>query len=611
MSPYAEDKKQPWGAMVVVIAVVIFAAIICVSVVIPNLDLCPPLCWSTPTVVVVTSTPAVGPGTPSPTPPPNSTPGIVVVDFYSALTKQDWISDVAESFNAMRVKTALGNTIVVTGDFGVTSGGSKDAILAGKIQPVAWSPGDQSWVDTANQTWIDLTGHPLVSGACPSTVYAPIGFAMWRKMAEAMGWPNTPISWDDIAALAADPQGWGRYSQPAWGQFKFGHPNPVYSNFGMLMMAEVAYSTLDTTGGLTPGLIQSQPVENAAREIEVHTYHYGIQSRALLDLMTKKGPSYLHAVFTAEAEVLKANQDHAADLARLGDTLVFVFPAKGTYWTEQPYCILDGAEWVDQEEREAAQIFLNYLLEQPQQALAIDKYLRPVDTTIPLHAPIALDNGTNPDVTMQTVPPLESPSNKAQAALIDLFNKVKKKLTVILVLDRSASMAGDKLQSAKAAVIDFLGKLNKADWVSVVAFGDSPIELQPSGIVSSSVEKLKQSVDGLYPEGNTALYDAVCQAIDRANELQIQDEAVGDPRLYGIVVLSDGEDTASIHTENDLMNICLPTGESVEGIKVFTIAYGDDADKDLLLRIANRTNGKFYEAAPNTIQKVLDDIIAQ
>ena len=64
-------------------------------------------------------------------------------------------------------------------------------------------------------------------------------------------------------------------------------------------------------------------------------------------------------------------------------------------------------------------------------------------------------------------------------------------------------------------------------------------------------------------------------------------------------VMRDGK-LVGIITESDMFR-CLPSGEDVEGVKVFTIAYGGDADQDLLLRIANRTNGKAYSGDPATI----------
>jgi Ca-activated chloride channel family protein len=59
------------------------------------------------------------------------------------------------------------------------------------------------------------------------------------------------------------------------------------------------------------------------------------------------------------------------------------------------------------------------------------------------------------------------------------------------------------------------------------------------------------------------------------------------------------------------MFACLPSGEDVQGVKVFTIAYGGDADKDLLTRVANRTNGKTFAGDPDTIQRVYTAISAE
>ncbi len=546
---------------------------------------------------------------PTPLPPaavtPTVSPDSVEISFYSSNTKEDWINAVTETFNAAQVKTAAGKPIFVHVTH-VTSGGSQQDILSGKIKPIVWSPGDQSWVEGANQVWQDRAGRPLISEACPPTIYAPIGFVMWRPMAEAMGWPGKPIGWDDIVALAADPTGWDKYGHPEWGQFKFGHTNPDFSNSGMLMLAALAYSTLDVTRDLTPEMVKSEAVINALRQLELHTYHYGTQSRDLLALMARRGPSYLHAATTTEAETLKYNAE-AKDQLRF--PLVFIFPAEGTYWTGQLFCVLD-AEWVSTEQREAAQLYRDYLLAPEQQAIAIDNALRPLDLSVPLHAPIALENGTDPRASPQTVPDLAVPSAAAANAVKDVFHQTKKKATIVIVLDRSGSMQGDKIKNASEATANFLLRLERDDEVVVYSFSDAPVELQPAGRAGEVVERLSATLGSVYAEGGTALYDSICQAVLRVGELQQASEAAGDKRLYGIVALSDGKDTASQKTVNDMFN-CLPSGEDVAGVKVFTIAYGDDADRDLLLRIANRTNGKTFSGDPETIEKVYLAISAE
>jgi hypothetical protein len=124
--------------------------------------------------------------------------GGVLVTVESSNTKEDWMDQMVAEFNAAGMQTSNGRPIVVEVTHG-TSGGAMDAILNGAAQPVAWSPGDQSWVEQANEAWRQRTNRPLASAACPATVYAPLGFVMWQPMAETLGWPDTPVSWETIA----------------------------------------------------------------------------------------------------------------------------------------------------------------------------------------------------------------------------------------------------------------------------------------------------------------------------------------------------------------------------------------------------------------------------
>jgi Ca-activated chloride channel family protein len=532
--------------------------------------------------------------------------GSVVIDFASSNTKENWIDVVIENFNQEEHTTASGKRVFVQVTH-VTSGGSQKAILEGAIQPTVWSPGDSSWVETANEVWRDRTGQLLVSDSCTPTVLAPIGFAMWRPMAEALGWPDTPIGWDDLVQLSSDPDGWASLGHPEWGTFKFGHTHPAYSNVGLLIMTAFAHSATGVTGGLTADQVYADDVADAFRRVELNTYHYGIQSRDLLALMVARGPEYLHAVTTSEAETLKTN-------AELGDRLrfqlVFVFPADGTFWSEQPYCTLD-ADWVSEEQKEAAGLFLDHLLDPAQQRLAIDNFLRPINATLPLRPPLALDYGTDPRVTTATVPALDSPSSDVANAVIDVFYATKKKATVILALDTSGSMGGDKIANAVTSAVNFIGRLNRDDRVFVMGFGgSSPYLVGEGGTVAEAGETLAATVNGLFADGNTPLYDTVCQAVALVDTLKAEDDTNDEQRLYGIVLLSDGDDTASQLSENQMYN-CLPEGESAGGVKVFTIAYGEDANQDLLQRIASRTNGKSFVGDPQDIERIYNAISAE
>lgn len=586
---YSEKSKLPWGAIVVVLAVVVFACIIVGTLLLRN--------WSQKIQVVGSSE--------ATTTEPAAPPGSIAIDIASSNTKEDWMNAVVDQFNKEQHKLDSGEVIFVQVEH-VTSGGSQQDILNGKIQPTVWSPGDQSWIDGANQVWRDRKGRPLVPDTCPATVLAPIGFAMWRPMAEALGWPNKPIRWEDLVSLAADPNGWASAGHPEWGQFKFGHTHPDYSNTGILMLTSLVYSTLGKTSGLTVNEVYSDQVVEAFARVESNTYHYGIQNRPLMQVLAQRGPDYLHAVTSSEAETLKTNVEFR-DTLRF--PLVFIFPAGGTYWSEQPYCILD-ADWVSSQQRQAAEIFRGYLLDSDRQAKAIDYYLRPIQTNIALHAPLDLEHGTDPRVTRESVPALESLSADIAAAVKDVFHQTKKKATVLMVLDTSGSMEGEKIKNAVASSVNFVKRLDSKDEVYALGFGSGNVYELGGGMAGDVSETMAQTLTGLYASGGTPLYDAICKAVEKVNALQSEDKANNDKRLYGIVLLSDGEDTASQLTENQMFN-CLPSGESVEGVKIFTISYGEDANKDLMLRIANRTNGKTFTGDPDSIESIYNAISAE
>lgn len=533
--------------------------------------------------------------------------GGLLVTVASSNTKEDWMNGVTADFNAAGMQTSGGRPIVVEVSH-VTSGGSMDAILNGTSQPVAWSPGDQSWVEQANDTWRQRYNKPLASEACPATVYAPLGFAMWRPMAETLGWPDTPIGWDTIVALAEDPDGWATYGRPEWGQFRFGHTHPAYANSGLLSMTSFVYGVAGKTDTLTAADVYAPEVEEAMRALEQVTSKYGRQAPALLDAMARQGPGYLHAAAVPEAEVVRFNIQRGDELAF---PLAFIFPAGGTIWADQPYCILNNADWVEAEEAEAAAIFRDYLLAREQQEKAIDNYLRPLDTSIALHAPLTLENGTDPRVTPQTIASLPSPNAEISNAVIDLFNITKRKATIILVLDVSGSMDGERINTARTATNEFLTRLDANDRVGLIIFSNDVNTLAEPARVGDVVEGLTQRVSGLIADGNTALYAAICDAAAQMAALREEDIAAGESRLYGIILLSDGEDTVGQVTENQMFATCLPANAEADGFRIYPIAFGDAADISVLERMANVTGGRMFTAAPASIGNVYLSISAE
>jgi Ca-activated chloride channel family protein len=559
-----------------------------------------------------TKTFSIVPGLPD-SPEPPTLPGVtssvpsttVVISLASSNTKDIWIEQATQRFNEAKRTTTSGKIIEVKAGH-VLSGGSKDDILNGVITPTVWSPGDAFWVTQLNKTLLDDHRPALMSSdTCPNTVYSPLGIAMWKPMAEALGWPAKPIGWKTIVELAEDPEGWAKYSHSEWGKFQFGHAHPLYSNAGFQTMTAIVYSLADKTSLTSP---EANTLEGPMRALQQRTSKYSFDTANLLNSMAEYGPGFLHAVATYESTMLKVNLDSAA---QLWSQLVFIFPEEGTFWSGHPYCVLDKAARVTPEQVEAANIFLDYLLQPDIQDLAIANRLRPV-IDIPLHAPISREDGTDPNATLETVPPLPDPDAELGDSIKELFVTTKRKATIIVALDTSGSMRGEPMAAASQATVEFLERLNKEDVVTVLTFDDIVEQLaEPDLKGSTERDGLKERVLSVIAEGNTALYRAVCQAEELMAELRQQDQAQNDSRLYGIVLLSDGEDTQGNPTKGDMFTNCLPSSAEADGVKIFTIAFGAQADRNLLRDIAHVTGGELFEADSASISRIYREISAE
>jgi Ca-activated chloride channel family protein len=557
-----------------------------------------------------TSARSVGTSVTTPTSPPSEDD--IVIELWTNDTKATWVRLATEMFNARNETIESSRRIIAqveqmdSGDFGPRLLETEKSGAG----PTIISPGTIAWVNEAGVLWQDLhPGQSLVTSDCPPLAYGPIGFGLWQRMAEAMGWPDTPIGWQEIVELAADPEGWARYGHPEWGQFKFGHTDPSSSNTGLTAMTSFVYATLGQTEGLTPALVRSPEVIEAVETLELNTFHYGSSTRSLNVSTATRGKAYLHAVASSENSILATNffQRELMD-----EPLVFIFPKEGAFWSENPFCVVN-APWVSPEQREAAEVYRRYLMSEEAQKRTVEGWLRPVDLA---HMPETLPEEwqyTDRSVTIADIPPLETDtSGDTTAAVQDIFFQAKKRATIIIVLDRSQSMAeGQKLPAAIEGTIGFLQAeaLHKEDEVQLFIFNDTVTSLQPLSPAGAVGETLSQQLSGIWPEGNTALYDAVCQAKDAAEAARTEDVFAEEERLYGIILLSDGEDTNSQRTQDEMLTNCVPRRESADVVKLYTVAYGEDADQSLLERIANRTNGKTYTADASTIHEVLQEIV--
>ena len=521
----------------------------------------------------------------------------VTVTLASSVTKARWLQAAVAAFGAADIRTAAGHPIRIELS-NVLSGESMLGIAEGTLQPTVWSPGEGAWVDQLTERWDRTHTRPVASQDCAPTVLTPVGLAMWRPMAEALGWPADPISWAELVDLANDPDGWARHGHPEWGRLRLGHTHPQYSSAGLLFLASVIYATLGRTDGVTEQDVYSPGVTEAMGILAQNTAKYGMVTTDLLNNMARGGPAFLHVASAFEEGTVRFNVERGDELRW---PLAFVFPQDGTFWSDHPYCILDGAGWVGPEQAEAAELFRDFLLSPAMQAEAGAHFIRPLDPAAPLGPLLTTVNGTDPAAGPQTVPAFAIPSPEVSEAIIDQFLTTKRKATVLLVLDISGSMEGSAIRSATEATVGFLARLDPRDRVGLLVF-DEEIRLSEAiGPVSGIVEQAQDRVQSLVAGGGTNLHGAICRATELLAAEQAQDAAASDSRLYGIVLLSDGSDTTGEISEGRMLATCLGAAEGEEPPRMFIISYGSGADAALLDRLATETRGAVFAADPASI----------
>ena len=521
----------------------------------------------------------------------------VTIHIVYGSEKQEWLEPLVEVYNAQKVKTANGSRIVVQAT-PMGSIESAEAIVSGTLKPTVWSPASSIYIPVANAAWRsgEHTGD-LVVGTPKDLVLSPVVIAMWQPMAMALGWPEKHLGWAEVAALATSDEGWAAYGYPEWGRFKFGHTHPNYSNSGIVSVIAEAYAGANKQRGLTTEDLQRPELKAFMADVESSIIHYGTSTGFFAQRMFERGPSYLSAAVMYENLVV------AQEAKRLtGQSpqlpVVAIYPREGTFWSNHPYAILN-APWVTEEQAAAAEAFLSFLLDRPQQLKAGAFGFRPADPSIPLTSPLDAQHGVDP---MQPQTVLEVPSAEVIARIQELWREVKKPVDLVVVMDISGSMRGDKIAAARNSLLQFISLLDDRDRLQVILFGSDLVTLTPLSPLGEKRADVTMRVSGITEQGNTRLYDAVKAAYDEL-------EANGSPRhIRAMVVLSDGEDTASRLSLSDLVNQIGLLSEGGEATKIFTIAFGSDADENVLRQIAETSGARMYKGDPQTIGEVYAQI---
>ena len=142
---------------------------------------------------------------------------------------------------------------------------------------------------------------------------------------------------------------------------------------------------------------------------------------------------------------------------------------------------------------------------------------------------------------------------------VQFFEAHEVPIDLILLIDTSASMA-DKMEVVHDAAVGFLKTLRDSDRGAVVTFGDN---VNISQQLTTDRPALEQAVRQAQPHGSTALNNALYVAM---KQFARSAQQAGEIRRQAIAVLSDGEDTSSVISFDDVLAMARKSG-----INIYTI----------------------------------------
>jgi len=566
-------------------------------------------------------------------------PGTCIpIDMAVSSEKIALLTDLADEFNASDDARLDGDTCAFVRVQSKASGAAMQLLTQGwpqseanGPQPVVWSPAASSWGAILNQRLAEQGQEPM---APPSEAFmlTPLVIAMPQPMAEALGYPETPIGYADILALAQDPQGWGAYGHPEWGPFRLGKTNPNFSTSALSATIAQYYAATAKTEDLSLEDLARPEVQQFARGVESSVVHYGDITMTFLNNWFRndvRGTSltYVSAVAVEEKSVIDYNKGDPDGVVAAGESprpprvpLVAIYPEEGTLYSDNPFIVLD-APWVDEQEREAARRFEAFVQRPEAQERVLEFGFRPGNPDVAIGDPITALWGVDPDQP-QTL--LEVPEPEVLTRLLDRWDEDRKRARVMLLLDVSGSMGepgnpqtgATKLDLAKDAVIDALDEFAPDDEVGLRIFttnlgpqqDQNWLDLVPVGPLAGQREQMARAVGDLVPLNATPLYTAT----NEAYEAMLADFDAA--RINAVVLLSDGknEDDFNNDAEGLIRNLrAQAEGEAAQPVRVFAIAYGEDADLETLRRIAEATNAQLYDASDaTTISRVFTAVVS-
>jgi Ca-activated chloride channel family protein len=192
---------------------------------------------------------------------------------------------------------------------------------------------------------------------------------------------------------------------------------------------------------------------------------------------------------------------------------------------------------------------------------------------------------------------------------LTLFNRTNLPVALSLLIDTSSSME-DRMAIAQEAAVGFVRKLRPTDLGEVIGFDSRAEVLQK---FTSNTAELEQAIRKTVAGGSTSMNNAIYIALKGLKKIPIRQE--DEIRRQAIILLSDGEDTSSLVTFDDVLDLARRSETAIYAIGLMEEGTSGSQSKGFreatyaLRQLTNDTGGRaFFPADARSLASVYGQI---
>jgi Ca-activated chloride channel family protein len=406
------------------------------------------------------------------------------------------------------------------------------------------------------------------------TMVSPVVLGLKPAKAKELGWEGRPVSWADIAAAAEA------------GRFSFGMTNPASSNSGFSALVGVAAALSGADGALS------------AEQVSAVTPR--LKEFFSAQRLTAGSSGWLADAYARDPGV-DAMVNYESVLLGLREPVTLVYPSDGVVSADYPLTLLASAP----EEKKVLYGKLAAWLRTP----AVQK-----DIMTGTHRrPIVPGLAQAPEFGSAQLIELPFPNRRSTAdeLIATYLNEVRVPAEATFVLDTSGSMAGERIDALRQALVALTGadtsasgaftRFSNRESVTMIPFNDkagAPVPFAvPERDPGPVLAKIKTFAEGLDAAGGTAIYDSLTAAYDRPVA----------PGHYGsIVLMTDGENTDGMgYAAFEAHYRALPAER--RRTPTFVVLFGE-SDAEEMRRLAQLTGGAVFDARSTSLSSAFKEI---